>query len=68
MRLPDEADWLMSPVVADPPLCSYAELVNGTLRLADVARMNDALAARDENRRRAQDAAEAEASRNRSGR
>ena len=61
MRLPDQLDWLMWPVLAEPPLCSYRDLHDGTLRLSDVARMVDALSARDENRRRAQAAAEAEA-------
>jgi len=59
VRLPDDEDWLMRPVLADPPLCTYESLVNGTLRLADVAKLNDALSAREENRARAQKAAEA---------
>ena len=67
MRLPDDLDWLYWPVMADPPLCSYADLRDGTLRLADVAEMNDALAAREENRRRAHEAARAEANRTRGG-
>ena len=63
MTLPDDLDWVLWPVMADPPLCSYQALCDGTLRLADVAQMNDALTARDENRRRAHKAAEAEAER-----
>jgi len=59
VRLPDNEDWLMRPALADPPLCTYEALVNGTLRLADVAKLNDALSAREENRARAQRAAEA---------
>ena len=51
----------MWPVKADPPMCSYRELHDGTLRLADVAMMVDALLTRDENRRRAHKAAENEA-------
>lgn len=51
----------MWPVMADPPMCSYRELHDGTLRLADVAMMVDALSTRDENRRRAHKAAENEA-------
>jgi hypothetical protein len=44
--------------MAEPPMCTYRELHDGTLRLADVAQMVDALSARDENRRRAHKAAE----------
>ncbi|MGU3663131.1 DUF6889 family protein [Methylobacterium sp. A49B] len=65
MRLPDDLDWLLWPVMAEPPMCSYRDLHDGTLRLADVAQMVDALAARDENRRRAHRAAEAEAAQRR---
>ncbi len=61
MTLPDDLDWIMWPVMADPPLCSYTALRDGTLRLADVAQMVDALSAREENRRRAHKAAESEA-------
>ena len=61
MRLANDLDWLMWPVMAEPPMCSYRDLHDGSLRLADVAQMVDALAARDENRRRAHQAAQAEA-------
>jgi hypothetical protein len=33
--------------------CKYESLIDGTLDLADIARMNDHIAARDENRSRA---------------
>ena len=58
MRLPDDEDWLYGPAYAEPPLCSYDALHDGRLRLADVAKMNDQLAARAENRVRAHKAAE----------
>jgi hypothetical protein len=34
-------DWLLRPVLAG--MCKYESLVDGTLSLADVACMNDAL-------------------------
>jgi len=43
-------DWLMRPVLEG--LCSYESLINGTLDLFDVARMNEALDVRMENERR----------------
>ncbi len=48
----------MRPVVSLPPLCSLRELQDGTYTLTDVALMNDTLDVRDENERRARDAAE----------
>lgn len=42
----------MRPVLRG--LCNYESLVNGALDLADVALMNDALDAHDENERRVQ--------------
>lgn len=44
-------EWLMAPVLAG--MCRYESLRDGTLSMADVARMNDALAVRAENERRA---------------
>lgn len=38
-------------------LCGYDSLIDGTLDLSDIARMNDALDVRDENAWRAQQAA-----------
>lgn len=43
-------DWLMRPVLEG--MCSYESLMNGTLGLVDVARMNDAIDVRNENERR----------------
>lgn len=58
MSLPDGEDWLMRPVLAG--VCRYESLKDGTVDLADLARMNDALDARDENTRRANDASRRE--------
>jgi hypothetical protein len=61
----DEEYWIMRPVLEG--LCNYESLVNGVLDLADVARMNEAIDVRSENRSRAQDAIQAENERNRYG-
>jgi hypothetical protein len=45
--LPDEEDWLLGPVMAG--LCKYESLLDGTLDLADIALLNDALAVRADN-------------------
>jgi hypothetical protein len=45
--LPDDEDWLLGPVLAH--LCKYESLLDGTLDLADIALMNDALAVRRDN-------------------
>ncbi|MBY0392792.1 MAG: hypothetical protein K2Q27_05960 [Novosphingobium sp.] len=37
--------------------CKYESLIDGTVGLVDIARMNDALAVRDENQRRMEEAA-----------
>lgn len=42
-------DWLLRPAVEG--VCRYESLKDGTLSLADVARMNDALDVRQENER-----------------
>ncbi len=52
--MPDGEDWLMAPVLAG--CCKYESLIDGTLGLSDLARMNDALAVRGENERRAHEA------------
>lgn len=44
-------DWLLAPVLAG--MCKYESLKDGALNLHDIARMNDALAVRAENERRA---------------
>lgn len=43
-------DWLMRPVLDG--LCKYESLLDGSLDLFDIARMNDALDVRQENERR----------------
>lgn len=45
--MPDGEDWLMRPVLHG--LCKYESLMDGTLDLADVALMNDALSVKFEN-------------------
>lgn len=46
----DGMDFIMRPVVRG--LCNYESLINGTLRMVDLARMNDALNVYDENEAR----------------
>ena len=48
--MPDGLDWLLRPAVRG--MCRYESLKNGTLDLADVAAMNDALDVAAENERR----------------
>jgi hypothetical protein len=48
--LPNGEDWLMLPVLEG--LCRFESLKDGTLDLADVALMNDALLIRAENKAR----------------
>ena len=43
-------DWLMRPVLEG--LCKYESLLNGTLDLCDIARMNEVLDVKFENERR----------------
>lgn len=43
----DGEDWFMRPVLAG--LCHYESLIDGTLTLFDVVRMNEALDVREEN-------------------
>jgi hypothetical protein len=47
-------DWLMRPVLRG--LCKYESLINGTVDLFDIARMNEALDVTDENERRINEA------------
>lgn len=49
----DNEDWLLAPVLEG--MCSYESLLDGTIGLFDIARMNDALAVRAENHARAID-------------
>jgi len=46
----EEEDWVMRPVLEG--LCKYESLIDGTLSLVDVARMNEALEVRQENEAR----------------
>jgi len=39
--LPNQEDWLLRPVIKG--MCKYESLLDGTLDLADIALMNDAL-------------------------
>jgi len=50
----EEEDWLMRPVVEG--MCLYESLINGTIDLVDIARMNDCLDVRQENERRYREA------------
>jgi hypothetical protein len=47
-------EWCLSPVHAG--MCRYESLIDGTLDLSDIARMNEYLAVRHENEARANDA------------
>ena len=47
----DEEDWLLRPVLHG--MCKYESLIDGTLGIADIARMNDALDVKEENEARA---------------
>jgi hypothetical protein len=49
-------DYVMRPVIAG--MCKYESLIDGTLDLADIARMNDALDVQNENEYRARKAFE----------
>jgi hypothetical protein len=49
-------EWVMRPVLRQ--LCKYESLLDGSVDLADLARMNDALDVQDENERRARKADE----------
>jgi hypothetical protein len=45
--LPDGEEYLLNPVIAG--MCKYESLLDGTIGLADIARMNDALACKADN-------------------
>lgn len=55
----DDEYWVMRPVLDG--LCKYESLIDGTIGLFDIARMNEALDVRNENRARVRDAQELEA-------
>lgn len=46
----ENEDWLLRPVLEG--MCRYESLINGTLGLEDIAKMNDALDVRAENETR----------------
>ncbi len=48
--MPESEDWIMRPVLEG--LCKYESLLDCTLDLEDVARMNDALDVKYENQER----------------
>ena len=50
MSLPEGEDWLLRPVLRG--CCRYESLIDGTIGLEDIARLNDALDVQDENERR----------------
>jgi hypothetical protein len=50
----EDEDWVMRPALEG--ICRYESLVDGTLDLSDVARMNEALDVRNENQARVEDA------------
>lgn len=50
MTLPNGEEWLFQPV--DRGWCRYESLKDGTLDLADIAAMNEAIAVKLENERR----------------
>jgi hypothetical protein len=52
----DDEDWIMQPVLEG--LCKYESLIDGTLGLADIDRMNDAIDVRAENQARVEEAME----------
>jgi hypothetical protein len=54
----DGEEWVLHPVAEG--MCRYESLLDGTLKLVDIARMNEYLAVRAENRARLEDAANAE--------
>lgn len=39
--------YLWRPVICDPPLCSYSQLIDGTYTIDDLADMHEALDLRD---------------------
>ena len=46
----DGEDWVMRPVAEK--MCLYESLLDGTLGLVDIARMNDCIDVMEENKRR----------------
>ena len=54
MSLPGKEDWILRPVMRG--MCKYESLLDGTLDLADIALMNDALDVQEENEERYREA------------
>lgn len=54
--MPDDEDWILMPVLEG--LCKYESLLDCTLDLEDVARMNDAIQVKYENQSRVRKANE----------
>lgn len=52
----DEEDWVMRPVAQG--FCKYESLIDGTLDLADLARMNEYIDVFNENEARIREALE----------
>ena len=50
VSMPNGEDWMLIPV--HEGMCRYESLIDGTLDLADVAKMNDSLLVRAENKSR----------------
>lgn len=48
--MPEDEDWLFRPVLRG--VCRYESLIDGTLSLRDLARLNDALDVERENQAR----------------
>lgn len=48
--MPEDEDWLMRPVIEG--MCKYESLIDCTLGVEDIARMNDALDVKAENEHR----------------
>lgn len=45
--MPDDEDWLWRPFANG--MCKYESMIDGSLSLADVAKMNDILTVKQEN-------------------
>jgi len=63
--MPEGEDWLLRPVFAG--CIKYESLIDGTLDLADVALLNDALDVQQENQDRLSDAQQRGVGRNKRG-
>lgn len=57
----EDEEWILTPVEAG--MCRYESLLDGTISLDDIARMNEFLIVRGENQARISEAQEEEAKR-----